>query len=500
MKKQNVIIQTVLLIGIILIVNLIAANLYFRLDFTADNRYTLSETTEEILKELDDVINVTVYFSENLPPQLKVVRQDFLEQLIEYEDLSGGNIVFEFTNPNESQQKEQEAQTEGINPITVRVTEKDQVKQQRAYMGAVLQMGDKKEVIPMIQPGSGMEYALTTSVKKLSVENKPKIAFVQGHGEAPLQSQIQLMEQLSVLYQPEEFTISDSAAIPSFYKALVIVDPKDTIPQSHLQKMDRFLEKDGGIFIAYNRVGGDLQTAFLAENPNIGLNDWLSLMGIQVGSQFVIDSKCLPIGVSQRQGAFSFTRQIQFPYFPVVGNFADHPISGGLESLVLPLVSSISYTGDSTLKAIPLAFSSEKSGTRPSPVSIDINYNWTQSDFTQSDLPLAMAFESGGKPKIVVVPNGTFIVNGEGQQVQQVNADNVNFASNAIDWLSDDTGLIELRTKAITSRPLKSVEDSTRNFLKYGNLGIPILLVLIYGFIRRQSYLRKKQRWLQGEY
>ena len=101
---------------------------------------------------------------------------------------------------------------------------------------------------------------------------------------------------------------------------------------------------------------------------------------------------------------------------------------------------------------------------------------------------------------MVVVANGSFIVNGEGQQPQQLNPDNVNFASNAIDWLSDDTGLIDLRTKGITNRPLNQLEDSEKALIKYANAFGPIFIILIYAFIRKQRYMRKKQAWLQGDY
>jgi len=60
---------------------------------------------------------------------------------------------------------------------------------------------------------------------------------------------------------------------------------------------------------------------------------------------------------------------------------------------------------------------------------------------------------------------------------------------NSIDWLSDDTGLIELRTKGVVSRPIDQLEEGTQNLLKYLNFLLPIILVLIYGFIRMQ---RKK--------
>ena len=90
--------------------------------------------------------------------------------------------------------------------------------------------------------------------------------------------------------------------------------------------------------------------------------------------------------------------------------------------------------------------------------------------------------------KMVVVSDGDFAINGggEGKQAQSLQPDNVNLMVNSIDWLSDDTGLIELRTKGITSRPLDQIEDSTKTMLKYLNFLLPILLIIVYGFIRMQ--------------
>ncbi|MFW5761793.1 MAG: hypothetical protein ACOCXH_12515, partial [Cyclobacteriaceae bacterium] len=133
---------------------------------------------------------------------------------------------------------------------------------------------------------------------------------------------------------------------------------------------------------------------------------------------------------------------------------------------------------------------------------------WTESDFNQENLPVAVAAEGalggeGNDGKLIVVSNGEFFVNGQqqqGQQRQQINPDNINFVANGIDWLADDTGLVELRTKGITNRPLDPVEDSTRTLLKWGNVLLPVILILLVGFIRNQQYQAKKRRWLQGQY
>ena len=104
MKKKNIILQLVIVLAIILVANLISNGLYFRLDFTEDDRYTFSQATKDVLDELDGVITIKAYFSEDLPAQLLKSKQDFEDQLVEYENRSGGNIVFEFISPNESEE------------------------------------------------------------------------------------------------------------------------------------------------------------------------------------------------------------------------------------------------------------------------------------------------------------------------------------------------------------------------------------------------------------
>jgi gliding-associated putative ABC transporter substrate-binding component GldG len=505
MKKRNVISQLLIFLAIILVVNLISEQLFFRLDFTSDKQYTLSKATKDIISNLGDIITITAYYSEDLPPQLIKSRKDFVDLLIEYETRSDGNIVYKFINPNKSEEEEMKAQQAGIRPIMVNIRERDQVKQMRAYMGVILQMGEKQEVVPVIQPGSGMEYSLTTAIKKLSVTDKPKVAFIQGHGEPTPNASAQLMEQLTVLYDVEPYTITDTAEIPKYYKTITIIDPKDTFPENDLRKIDNYLSTGGSVYIAYSNLQGNLSNAYLQVAPDIGLKSWLVEKGISMNDFYIIDANCGAVTVRQQQGPFVINSQIQFPYFPIITNFSDHPAAQGLESVILPFVSSITFTPqDSAVNIMPLAFTSENSGVVTPPAYVDINKNWTANDFKDGQQVIAIAAEGplagSGDSKLVLISNGRFAVNGEGQQQQQVNEDNVNFATNAIDWLSDDTGLIDLRTKGVTNRPLKQLDDAQKSLYKYGNVVLPILLVLVIGFIRKQRFNTKKQKWIQGNY
>jgi len=339
-----------------------------------------------------------------------------------------------------------------------------------------------------MKEGGAMEYALATSIKKLSVLDKPKVGLVQGQGEATIADLQQAMQSLNVLYDVKEVNLDENTNL-SEYAALAIVAPKDSFTYQQLSQLDNYLSNGGKLYIGINRVDGDLTNAQGTE-VTTGLETWLSQKGLTVENNFVIDTKCANVTVRQKQGFFMMNRQVPFYYIPISNTFADHPITNGLEMVLFPFVSSITYTGDTSLIYTPIVKSSEKSGTQPCPTYLDVSKNWTNSDFSLSHLTLGAVLTGnivGNMPsKIVLIADGDFAVNGQGQQAQQQQADNISLFVNSIDWLSDDTGLIELRTKGVTSRPLDDLEDSTKTLLKWLNFILPILLIMIYGFIRMQ--------------
>ncbi|MEI7980275.1 MAG: Gldg family protein [Bacteroidota bacterium] len=505
MKNRKSIVTYILLVtGVIILVNLLSDRFFMRLDFTADKRYTLSEATKEILGSLKQTVTVTAYISEELPADFARLRRDFKEELIEYSNRSKGKVMFEFINPNKDEQSEQKAMQAGINPVLINVREKDQVKQQKAYLGAVLQYGDRKEVIPLIQPGAAMEYSLSTSIKKMTVENKPKIGFLEGNGEASLNSMAQVFQALTVLYDVEPVNLKDTAATLNKFKTLIIVAPKDSIPPFQLVKLDDFLAAGKNIYIAMNRVDGNLQTAAGSEIKT-GLEKWLENKGIRVNPNFIIDQNCGSVMVNQQQGYMTFQSNMKFPYLPLITKFPSNPATKGLTSVMLQFASSIDFVNsNSRVTFTPLATTSEKAGTENPPLSFNVNRKWQQTDFPLANLNVAVLLS--GKitgeqnSRIIVVSDGDFALNGEGQQARQIPPDNLNFFVNAVDWLSDDTGLIDLRTKEVVSRPLDLMEDGKKAFLKYLNFILPILLIIGFGFFRWQYRRNLRMKRMNENY
>ncbi|MBX2816440.1 MAG: Gldg family protein [Saprospiraceae bacterium] len=488
-------VSILLIAGIVILLNVLSKQLFFRWDVTQGKQYTLSKATKDILKNLDDPVTIKAYFSEDLPPNIASTRRDFQDMLIEYANLSKGDVDYEFVNPNADQAIEQEAVQSGIAPVMINVREKDQVKQQKAFLGAIVKMGEQQEVIPFVQPGGAMEYELTTNIKKLSVLDKPSVGILQGHGEPAIQELAQAYQGLSVLYNVEAIDLPTTPQIEPRFQTVALVGPSDTLPQSELAKLDEFLARGGNLFVAFDRVNGDLSQA-QGTAVDVGLAAWLRKRGVVVDDSFITDARSGSVTVRQQSGFMTFNTQVAFPYLPLVQGFKDHPITKGLEQVVFEFASPIRFEGDSSSMFTPLVTSSEKSGSVKAPTYFDINKQWTDADFPQRDLTIGGILESnddGIASKLIVFSDGAFPVSGQRQQ----NADNVNLLVNSIDWLSDDTGLIDLRTKGVATRPIEDLEDGKRSFIKYLNFLLPMLLILVYGFFRGQRNKSKRMRRMQ---
>jgi gliding-associated putative ABC transporter substrate-binding component GldG len=497
MKARRFTVSIILFVAIIVVVNLLSEQFFFRLDLTENKQYTLSRATKDILRELGEPITVKAYFSKDIPAQLIKTKNDFREMLVEYGKISGQMVVYKFISPNEDEELEMEAMQNGIQPVMINVREKDQMKQQRAYMGAVLSLGERKEIIPVVEPGLAMEYTLSTAIKKLSVVDKPSVGFLQGNGEPAMNEMGQARQELGILYSVEGVTITDSTSIPGHIRSLAIIRPTDSIPPVVFDQLDKYLARGGKLFIAINRVSGDLQNGY-GSGLTTGLESWLRDKGLYINENFIIDQNCVSATMQQKIGNTIQISSIAIPFIPRVNQFSEHPVTQGLEEVILPFASTMDFMGDSAVKFTPILFSSELSGTQSTPAYLNFQRRWTRGDFPLQSQVLGGILEgplSGDVPgKIVVIGDGDFAVNENGQQV---NPDNISLLVNSIDWLSDDTGLIGLRTKGVSSRPIRQMEDSTRTLVKWLNFLLPILLVLIYGMIRYQY--RKNQRIVRME-
>ncbi len=497
-SKSTVIYAVLMVVGIIILVNYLSNRFFFRLDLTEEKRYSLSTATKDVLRSLDEPVTVSAYFTKKLPPNYANLKRDFRNMLTDYQTISKGMVAYEFVDPAEDEELERKVMQKGIVQAQIGGREKDELKIQIAYMGAEIQMGDRSEVISILQSTEGMEYFLTTSIKKLALKSKPLVGMLQGHGESPLDQLSHVLHGISVLNDFQPVTLTDTTRELDKFNALAIVAPKDSFPESHLQQLDEFLSRGKGIFVALNRVDVDLNASAIGHSINTGLETWLAGKGIHINENFVLDANNMPVSIQQEAmtpfGPGIVNRRVEFPFIPIVNNFSDHPITAGLEQMVFAFVSSINFSGDSTEVFTPIVLSSDKSGTHPVSAYINVFKEWTDNDFPLTNLTLAATLEgplSGNmNSRMVVIADADFPI---ASQQQTPNPDNINLMVNSIDWLSDDTGLIDLRTKGAMSRPIKEdLSDGKRTFLKYLNFLLPIFIIIIIGIIRFE--IRRNQR------
>ncbi len=443
MKKGTPLI--LLIIEVLVLINLFSCQLSSDSELAEKAKFPVSQASINIVGKLKEPITITAYFSSSQPQQIDKIHTHFESMFFEYARLSNGMINFEIIEPT-TEEKQQEAIENGIQPLVLNIRKKDQSQQQRIFSGIILQTNEKKEVLPVLISDIGLEYTLTTAIKKLSIVEKPSIGLVQGHGEPALSDLQQIYQSLSTLYTLENIDLEVVTAIPNRFQAIAIIAPKDQIPANQIAKLDAYYNTGGKIMLNLNRVSGDLQTK-QGITITTGLENWLQNKGIEIENKFLVDANCGSITIQQQQDTILVNVPIEFPFFPLISTFSDHPITTGLTQIIMPYASPIHYTEDNSTTFIPIAFSSNQSASLKPPIEFNMEKNWTTVELSAANLVVGGVLENKTTgSKLVIFGDGDFAIAGQlsGQQT-----DNSNLLVNSINWLSDDTDLFTLRNKRV---------------------------------------------------
>lgn len=499
MKKQQTqtLVRIALILGILVVLNFISIRLFGRLDLTSQGVYTLSDASKKLVGSLDDRVTVKAYFTEDLPSPYNNNRRAVLDILNDYRAYSKGNLQYEFINP-QGEKGEQDAQQEGVAPVQVQVVNEDKLEVKRGYLGLVLMYEDRKEVLPVVQNLSSLEYDISSALKRLTTKTKKKIGYTTGHGEPDFTSMRQVYQAESQQYDLTPVDLSKGDAVPSDIAALLVIAPQSRFRDSALYPIDQYLMRGGKIAFLLNRVNANLQMR-MGQALDLGMDDMLQQYGVRLNPDLVRDAQCANISMMQQQGTFTFQSQVPFPYIPVASNFnAGNPIVKDLQGVIFHFVSSLDTSGVSTrgLKSEVLVRSSKHSGRQTGIFMIDPLQRYTPADLAESGIPLAALVEGsfksyfvGRQPAAAVTtsPETRIIVVGDGDFMKDDflgNKGNLIFFSNIIDYLADDAGLITIRSKDVGSPPLDQVSDGTKRTVKYANLIGPPLLIIAYGLFR----------------
>ncbi len=505
-KKLDFSITLVILIGILIAVNFLSYQLFYRMDITQNKDYSISKVSKKTAGSLDDIVSIKAYFSSNLPSQYINVKQEVGDILGEYANYSNGNIKVEFIDPQIDEETERDLYMKGIPALQFNVLEQDKYQAIKGYMGVLISYGDKSETIPAIQDTANLEYQITTAIKKVTSDQIARIGYVTSNDTNSLESEMsQAYGKLQELYSVQEVDLT-TGSVPQEISTLVIAGPKSSFGDKELQAINKFVMGGGKLLVLVDMVKVDKNLAASANETNI--STLLEKYRIKLNKDLVLD---VSSGVASfSQGFFTFSTN--YPFWPKVekGGFDEQNASvANLESVIFPWVSSIDIlkaeSGDSTAESL-LANTTSEAWHMTDNYDISPQGKMTPTgDKKRFSLAvmvtgrLASAYpDQKDTPKetddgrIIAVGDSDFATD----NFVQNNSDNLVLFQNLVDSLSLDSDLINIRSKGITSRPIVDLGEPAKAAYRYGNIFGVTIIVILFGMLR--YYLRRKQRFMEG--
>ncbi len=499
LKNSNFALTVVIVIGILAVVNFFSYQLFFRWDLTENNDYSISKTSKKTVGNLDDIVNIKVYFSENLPARYITLRQEVGDILDEYANYSNGNIRVEFIDPADDEDLKRELAMKGIPELQFNVLEKDKYQIVRGYLGMAVQYGGDTEAIPVVQDTRDLEYQVTLAIKKVTGQINAVVGFVSGDSTLDIQDEISdAYRKVSRLYQTRQVDLT-AGAVPADINTLVIAGPEERFSEEELKAIDAFLTRGGSLLVLADgvKVGDGL----MATPNDTGLGGLLENYGVRLNNDLVLDVSSAM--ASFNQGFITFSTN--YPFWVKVlkqGFDRENASVAKLESAIFPWVSSIDTLPDKIGEGNNVAY-----------LARTTDRAWTQTENFNLN-PQQMFFPTGnaGQRNLAVLVSGKFnsaygqgstefgrlIVVGDSDFMTdgfiRRNPDNLILFQNLVDILSLDEDLINIRSQGVTERPIKELSDGAKAAIRYGNIFGLTLIVVAFGLIR--YYIRRRNKFV----
>ncbi len=569
-------------VGIILI-NIISSFLYKRVDMTEDKRFSLTEGTIAFLENKDNFKNrlsLKIYLDGVLPAELKHFKNAIEDKLKEFKQYAGDRIEYTFINPNVGSEGDQQLLFEsiygkgkGIIPMDIVYMKDGSQSQMLVWPGAVIDYGGSTvqtiQFLPGTPPGkpysldgltdmiqnsiNNLEYILISSLRRATQENKPRIGFLQGHGELTFAQTQRARSLIAPYFAIADVLINDSLAALDNIDGLVIAHPTQKFNDKELYIIDQFVMRGGRLMcfldaLALNEDTLNANGSTHTTRNETGLEGMLFDYGLSLTANYVVDARCAPKAVP-------FAKQSLIPwFFHVLATPTKHPISRNLEPVSLKYANEIQFVGNSKNKLTPILTSSTNSNvTGLAPLvslAMPLNYGKNpelianpSSDLNKRCLagltegrfeshyknriveefinnPSIHYLEKSSKEgKVLLIGNGRFIANSYDSvqskdgikwkiipteandlrmdpELAQIGVPiyfgNQEFFQNTVDYMLGDNSVLDIRSRQIDIHAIdKEKIKADAGFYKIMNLLLPVAIVLLFALI--MGYIRKRK-------
>ncbi|WP_439127421.1 gliding motility-associated ABC transporter substrate-binding protein GldG [Polaribacter sp.] len=537
----------VFLVIAIIAINYASTSFYKRFDLTSDKRYTLSETTINIISKIDKTLFINVYLEGDFPSEFKrlqIETKQYLEELA----AENSNIVINFENPDNQREA---LIKKGMMPSQLTVEEEGKMSEAIIFPWAAINYGKKTSVVSLL-PNSivasqeeqlqkaieNLEYSFSNSINAVNTDTRKKVAILTGNGELQDMYQYSYLSEVAKKYRLAKFTLDSVAKNPQQtlndllnLDLAIIAKPTEKFSEKEKLVLDQFIINGGKTLWMLDMVNADqdsLATSnkMLAYPRDLNLTDLLFSYGIRINTSLIKDLYAAQIPVATGQvGNQTQFKNLDWFYHPLAGANPNNVITKNVTPVRLQFANQID-TLKNNIKKTPLLVSSVLTQKVGTPVFIELqsiaeevlekNYNdgnqlfavllegQFKSAYKNRVKPFASKYnkEQSTPNKMVVIADGDV---GKNQLLKGKPFDlardkwtnqqfgNKDFLLNTIDYLLDDTGLMQLRNKTLKIRMLdKQKAFKERTYWQFLNVILPLLLLFGFGFVfnflRRRKY------------
>jgi gliding-associated putative ABC transporter substrate-binding component GldG len=560
MKTANNNIKKIALtIGFIVILNLAGHFLYKRFDLTADKRYTLSQTSLNIVAEVKEPLYIDVFLEGDFPGEFKKLQTE-TQQLLEEFKSQNSNVIFQFVNPLEKEEERdsimQSFIQRGLTPVNVTVNDKGQQTQEVVFPWAIATCGNRSVKVPLLKNMMGastaekvvssvqhLEYAFANAINTVSKDKQKKVVIINGNGELEDRYIADFIKTVRDNYFIAPFTLDSVSKTPvrtleqlKKYDLAIIAKPTEAFSDEEKQVLDQYVINGGKTIWLVDQVNMEIDSLYnetgtnLAFPRDLNLNDMFFKYGIRIRPDLIKDLVATPIILETGEPGSS-TQKVQLPWYlsPMIypSRDANNPIVTNLDGIKFQFSSPIEPLKNDIKKTILLQ-SSQYSKLIGAPFEVSLRMASEElgpKDFTGSgNYPVAVLLEGkfhsvyenrvlpfkdagfkniGKENKMIVISDGDVIKNQldkDGREVELgldqrtgILYANKDFMMNCVNYLLDDNGLINIRSKEVNLPIL----DKEKVYASYSQsqvitVAVPIFILLLFGvaftFLRKRKY------------
>lgn len=552
-SKSKIVYVAAALLSVVLI-NSISNFIYKRFDLTKDKRYTLSSTTKSIVDDLDTPLIIDVFLEGDLPSEFRLLQTE-TKQLIEEFQTINPLIKVNYINPLEVEADRErnisELTKSGLEPYVNSKKISGKITQELLFPWGFASYKERTVKIPLFKKKVSedlqtqitnavqeLEYNFADAFNQLTKEKSKTIAILKGNGQLRDVNIADFLKTLQPHYNLAPFTLDSVISNPEStlqklktYDLIISAKPNEAFTENEKLVLDQYTMSGGkSLWLTeamymdkdslYNTSGTSVSVA-----KDLNLSDFFFQYGIRINQNLVKDLYSAPIPLAIGEGSNTQFQPVQWQYAPLASSNDEHPISQNVDLVKFDFASQIDTLKNSINKTVLLQSSDRTKLEGPlQQISLaSVTKQPDEENYTQGKQHLAVLLEGefssvyknrilpfelqnfkdkSTNTKMIIVSDGDVIKNETSrgrplqlgfERITGRTFGNKDFLLNAVNYLLDDTGLINIRAKSLEIAFLDSekIEDhkSTWQFI---NIVLPLLLLGIFGmifhFLRKRKY------------